>query len=222
MQGFFFISYILIMKKIIFILLLIALFGITQTYASLPLSGKLIVIDVGHGGKDSGTSYQNILEKDLNLAISFKIKEELVKNGASVIMTREGDYDLSSPDAERRKKSDFDNRIKLINNSNANLYLSIHINYLSDTSYSGGQVFYEGDNNKTIAEFIQQELNTVSYPRSIKPMPNIYMYQYLKIPGVLVECGFISNQKEREKLVTDEYQKILANKITSGVINYFT
>ena len=185
------------MKKFIVLIFLFVAVGFTQAFAMLPLSGKLIVIDVGHGGKDAGTSYQNVLEKDLNLAIAFKLKDELIKSGSDVIMTREGDYDLASPDASRRKKSDFDNRIKLINDSQADLYISVHINYLDDSSYSGAQVFYEGDNNKTLATYLQEQLNMISYPRSIKPMPNIYMYQYLKIPGVLVECGFVSNTFER-------------------------
>ena len=210
------------MKKFIVLIFLFVAVGFTQAFAMLPLSGKLIVIDVGHGGKDAGTSYQNVLEKDLNLAIAFKLKDELIKSGSDVIMTREGDYDLASPDASRRKKSDFDNRIKLINDSQADLYISVHINYLDDYSYSGAQVFYEGDNNKTLATYLQEQLNMISYPRSIKPMPNIYMYQYLKIPGVLVECGFISNTFERKKLQDESYQQLLATTITKGVINYFT
>lgn len=210
------------MKKFIVLIFLFVAVGFTQAFAMLPLSGKLIVIDVGHGGKDAGTSYQNVLEKDLNLAIAFKLKDELIKSGSDVIMTREGDYDLASPDASRRKKSDFDNRIKLINDSQADLYISVHINYLDDSSYSGAQVFYEGDNNKTLATYLQEQLNMISYPRSIKPMPNIYMYQYLKIPGVLVECGFISNSFERKKLQDESYQQLLATTITKGVINYFT
>ena len=210
------------MKKFIVLIFLFVAVGFTQALAMLPLSGKLIVIDVGHGGKDAGTSYQNVLEKDLNLAIAFKLKDELIKSGSDVIMTREGDYDLASPDASRRKKSDFDNRIKLINDSQADLYISVHINYLDDSSYSGAQVFYEGDNNKTLATYLQEQLNMISYPRSIKPMPNIYMYQYLKIPGVLVECGFISNSFERKKLQDESYQQLLATTITKGVINYFT
>ena len=210
------------MKKFIVLIFLFVAVGFTQAFAMLPLSGKLIVIDVGHGGKDAGTSYQNVLEKDLNLAIAFKLKDELIKSGSDVIMTREGDYDLASPDASRRKKSDFDNRIKLINDSQADLYISVHINYLDDSSYSGAQVFYEGDNNKILATYLQEQLTMISYPRSIKPMPNIYMYQYLKIPGVLVECGFISNTFERKKLQDESYQQLLATTITKGVINYFT
>ena len=209
------------MKKI-FILSLCFLLSLTCVRASLPLTGKTIILDIGHGGDDPGTSYQNILEKDLNLAIGLELEKELSRNGASVILTREGDYDLSSPNAHRRKKSDFDNRIYLINKSKANVYLSIHINYLEDTSYYGGQIFYYGEENKKLAEFLQSEFNTISYPRSIKPMPNIYMYRRLKIPGVLVECGFISNKKEREKLITPAYQKEIAKVLTKGLVNYFT
>lgn len=209
------------MKKL-FILSLCFLLSLTCVRASLPLTGKTIILDIGHGGDDPGTSYQNILEKDLNLAIGLELEKELSRNGASVILTREGDYDLSSPNAHRRKKSDFDNRIDLINKSKANVYLSIHINYLEDTSYYGGQIFYYGEENKKLAEFLQSEFNTISYPRSIKPMPNIYMYRRLKIPGVLVECGFISNKKEREKLITPAYQKEIAKVLTQGLANYFT
>ena len=209
------------MKKI-FILSLCFLLSLTCVRASLPLTGKIIILDIGHGGDDPGTSYQNILEKDLNLAIGLELEKELSRNGASVILTREGDYDISSPNASRRKKSDFDNRIDLINKSKANVYLSIHINYLEDTSYYGGQIFYYGEENKKLAEFLQSEFNTISYPRSIKPMPNIYMYRRLKIPGVLVECGFISNKEEREKLITPAYQKEIAKVLTQGLVNYFT
>ncbi len=209
------------MKKL-FILSLCFLLSLTCVRASLPLTGKIIILDIGHGGDDPGASYQNILEKDLNLAIGLELEKELSRNGASVILTREGDYDLASPNATRRKKSDFDNRIDLINKSKADVYLSIHINYLEDSSYYGGQIFYYGEENKKIAETLQTEFNTISYPRSIKPMPNIYMYRHLKIPGVLVECGFISNKKEREKLITPAYQKEIAKSLTKGLIMYFT
>ena len=202
------------MKKFL-ILSLCFLLSLTCVRASLPLTGKTIVLDIGHGGDDPGTSYQNVLEKDINLAIGLELESELSKNGASVILTREGDYDLASPNAYRRKKSDFDNRIDLINNSNANIYLSIHINYLENTSYYG-------EGNKKLAEDLQAQFNKISYPRSIKPMPNIYMYKHLKIPGVLVECGFISNKKEREKLITPSYQKEIAKSLTKGLILYFT
>ena len=208
------------MKKIVFVILLCFILFISNVHATLPLIGKQIIIDVGHGGKDMGTSYNSILEKDINLKISEKLRNELIKKGASVMLIRENDYDLSSPNAKRRKKSDFDNRIKLINESNSDLYLSIHINNLSDSKYSGAQVFYLNDNKK-LAEITQSNLNTIAYPRSIKKMPDVYMYDKLKIKGILIECGFISNSNERNKLQSNEYQLLLANTITKSIIEYF-
>ena len=137
------------MKRIIVVLLLCLFLCVSSVSASLPLTGKMIVIDVGHGGVDAGTSFGNILEKDLNLAIALKLQNTLSKNGASVLMTRDGDYDLSSPNASRRKKSDFDNRIKLINDINPKLVISIHQNYYKDSKYKGTQIFYK-DNKKLI------------------------------------------------------------------------
>ena len=209
------------MKKIIFIFILCFFLFIVSVKSSLPLSGKLIIIDVGHGSKDNGTSYNQILEKNINLEISKHLEKELIKNGASVILTREDDYDLSSPNTSRRKRSDFNNRIAFINNSKADLYLSIHINYLNDKSYSGAQVFYNKD-NKRLAEIIQANLNTISYPRTIKKISNLYMYDKLNIKGVLIECGFISNNKEREKLISSSYQEELAINIVNSIVKYFT
>src|SRR5574344_516346 len=203
------------MKKIIIILCLCSVVFLSSVKASLPLSGRTIIIDPGHGGKDAGTSYENILEKDINLSISKKLYQELIKNGCSVLMTRDGDYDLGSPNAGRRKKSDFDNRIDLINNSNADMYVSIHTNYLTDTTYFGGQVFYYGDVNKSIADDIQARINNLGYVRKTKPMPNVYMYRQLKIKGVLIETGFLSNVKERKMLIDEDYQRELSQIITN-------
>ncbi len=190
--------------------------------AILPLSGKVIVVDAGHGKEDPGTSVGNLYEKDLNLNISLYLEKELSKKGAIVILTRDGDYDLSTPNATYRKKSDFDNRIKLINNSKANMYLSIHINFYSDLNYKGPQIFYTKENKK-IASTIQEVMNTLlNGNREIKTMPDIYMYKRLKVPGVLIECGFLSNYEERNLLKTKEYQEKLAKSITDGVIEYFS
>ena len=192
-------------------------------FASLPLTGKLIVVDVGHGGADPGTMYKDIYEKDINLAISLELEKELSRLGASVILIRNDDYDLSKPNASWRKKSDFDNRIKIINNSGADYYLSIHLNYLNDTSYYGPQVFYnkKSDNNKKLAETLQNELNKeLNTDREIKLIPNsTYMYKELKVDGVLIECGFLSNAYERGLLVQEEYQSRLAKTIARGLSN---
>lgn len=216
------------MKKIItittiFLLLISALFINKEVQAILPLSGKIIIIDPGHGGKDPGSISDNTYESTINLEISKYLEYELAKVGATVILTREEDYDLSSPNVKWRKKSDFDNRITLINNSKANMYLSIHLNYLEDTRYDGPQVFYNNDENKIIAKFIQEELNKeLENDREIKKIPTrTYMYSKLTIPGVLIECGFLSNYKEKELLKTPEYQQKLAKIITKGIINYY-
>lgn len=186
------------------------------------LVGKVVVIDIGHGGKDSGTVYKDIKEKDINLSIGLKLRKELIKYGVEVIMTREGDYDLSSPNALRRKKSDFDNRIKLINESNADMYISIHINYLDNAKYYGSQVFYTEDNLE-LASVIQSEMiEQLKTPLKERELDNdIYMYKKLDIPGVLIECGFMSNTKERSLLVTDKYQSKIVKSIIDGLIKYY-
>jgi len=190
--------------------------------AVMPLTGKTIIIDPGHGAEDAGTSYLNLYEKDINLSISLFLEKELGSLGANVILTRDGDYDLSTPNANYRKRSDFDNRIKLINESNADIYLSIHLNYLNNYKYYGPQVFYDKENEQ-LAELIQNSLNeTVNGKRLIKKIPtDTYMYNKLKVPGVLIECGFLSNANERSLLKKEEYQKKIAKAISEGVQKYF-
>ena len=139
-----------------------------------------------------------------------------------VILTRDDDYDLSSPDVNRRKKSDFDNRINLINSSKADIYLSIHMNYLNDAKYYGAQVFYT-DGNDDLARVMQQSFkDNLKSPREEKKLSEgIYMYKKLKVPGVLIECGFLSNEKERGLLVQDEYQNRIVKTIVDGLLNYY-
>ena len=204
-------------------MLISAIFINNEVKAMLPLSGKIIVVDVGHGGADPGTISNDIYESNINLAISKFLELELTKVGATVILTRDGNYDLSSPNARWRKKSDFDNRIKLINNSGANMYLSIHLNYLTDSKYSGAQVFYNNEENKEIAMVIQETLNNkLQNNRDIKKIPQkTYMYDKLTVPGVLIECGFLSNPKEKNLLNSTSYQQKIATTIKDALINYY-
>lgn len=215
------------MKKRYYILYIVCLLLLTTVivYAKVSdykLSGKRIVIDVGHGGLDVGTIYHDIYEKDINLGIALKLKEELSGEGATVYLTRDDDYDIASPDAKRRKKSDFDNRIKYINESKADMYVSIHINYLANSKYSGGQVFFQED-SYDLAVSVQEAFNkNLKSNREVKKMSNTYyMYRQLDIPGILIECGFLSNKEEREKLVTESYQEEIAKTIVKGIINYY-
>lgn len=210
------------LKLLIIFVLLTLILSFPYSKASLPLFGKTITIDIGHGGKDPGTVVNNILEKDINLKIGKYLEKELIKKGANVILTRNGDYDLSSPNSYRRKKSDFDNRIKIINNSSASMYVSIHLNYLEQASYYGPQVFYNNinNNNKKIANNMQNILNKkLKTNRKVKLIPeDIYMYSRLNVPGVPVECGFLSNYNEKTKLMSKEYQQKIAKYISEGIV----
>ena len=181
--------------------LILTVFKVDANNLTYPLIGKIIIIDPGHGGVDNGASYKLVYEDEINLSISLKLRNELEKNGAAVIMTREEDYDLSRPNALYRKKSDFDNRIKLINNSGADLYLSIHLNYYGNAKYYGPQVFYVNnfEENKIIAQFIQEELNkNLNTKRVIKININTN-YAKLNVKGALIECGFLSNPLGKKK-----------------------
>ncbi len=217
------------MKKLLTILLIICfiiltIFKVKANITTFPLVGKTIILDSGHGGKDAGTISNNIKEKDINLSIVYKLKSELETTGAVVLLTRTDDSDLSNPNATRRKKSDFDNRIALINNSKADIYISIHQNNFSNSKYYGPQVFYSNKNskNENLAKIIQTDLNKFTDTRrKVKISTNTYMYNKLNIPGVLIECGFLSNPTELSKLTNSNYQKELSLVITKSIIKYF-
>lgn len=207
---------------LLFLIIIISIFNVNASNLTFPLLGKTIYLDAGHGGVDNGATVNNVHEKDLNLQIVYKLKETLTSAGATVLLTRKDDNDISSPNALYRKKSDFDNRIKLINNSNADLYISIHQNIYQNKKYSGPQVFYVKDNQK-LAEIMQNTLNKyLNTKRKVKTINNTYMYKLLNKKGILIECGFISNDNERYKLKTEEYQLKLSKIITEGIITYYS
>lgn len=185
-----------------------------------PLVGKVIYLDPGHGGLDPGATYKDIKESDINLSICLNLREKLEYAGATVYLTREGDYDLSSIKAKRRKKSDFDNRIKLINDSKADMYISIHLNSTNSSTWSGMQIFYDDVNkdNKKIAEFFT---NSLKLERKTQKINNMYLNKNIKIPGILIEVGFLSNHYDRQRLISPEYQDEIANQIVKGIINYY-
>lgn len=203
--------------------ILVSLFTNISVSADSPLSGQVFVLDAGHGGVDPGTVVGEIYEKDINLKIAMYLKSELETLGAKVILTRSGDYDLGTPNATYRKKSDFDHRISYINKSKADYYLSIHLNYLSDASYSGVQVFYSTvqEQNKDLALSIQNYMNEkLGTDREIKKISNsIYMYSKLTVPGVLIECGFLSNSSERQLLQDENYIREFATYLAESFVS---
>ncbi|HHW69237.1 MAG TPA: N-acetylmuramoyl-L-alanine amidase CwlD [Tenericutes bacterium] len=189
-----------------------------------PLLGKVIYIDPGHGGVDPGAIYKDLYESKLNLEISYQLSKELEKKGALVYMTRYGDYDLSVKYAVNRKRSDLSRRANIINKSECDLYLSIHLNADTSPTWSGAQVFYDdiNDENEKIANIIQKELKAhLRTKRKYEETTSMYLHKRVERPGVLIEVGFITNPNERYLLKKTWYQQKVANVITGGVLKYF-
>lgn len=194
----------------------------------LPLSGYVIVIDPGHGGVDGGAiSRSGTMEKDITLAISFKLRDYLQQAGALVVMTREGDHDLASESTERirsRKVEDLRRRVELINESDADVFVSIHLNSIPSPRWKGAQTFYNRaiEGNEFLAKHIQAEIrrNLENTNREAKPINSVYILQKANILGALVEVGFLSNPTEAELLASEKYQESVAASIYEGLLRY--
>lgn len=217
------------MKKKNIIIVMMFLFAlvfniIKADNSNLPLFGKVIYIDPGHGGLDPGALYGGIKEKDINLEISKKLDNGLTKLGAIVYMTRDGDYDLSAIRTNNRKRSDLSRRVNLINKSKCDIFLSIHLNAEDTNSWKGAQVFYDDINssNKKLAMVLQQQLKRdLKTSRKIKKVDKLYLQKRIIVPGVLIEIGFLSNPNERYLLKSNNYQEKVVNSITKGILLYF-
>lgn len=185
-----------------------------------------IVIDSGHGGIDPGkVSADGAYEKDVNLAIALKLRDELQKRDCQVIMTRESDEGLYDPSASNKKMSDMKKRIEIMNDSNPDLIISIHQNSFSDTISKGAQVFYQSssETGKALAETLQSVWKSQLDPannRQCKANNDYYLLQHSEATMVIVECGFMSNPGEAAQLQTEEYQSKIATVLAEGVIEY--
>ena len=210
-------------------LLIIIIFTISTVEANvnknnMSLVGKVIYLDAGHGGLDPGSIYKNIYEKDINLSIVKKLQEVLENEGAIVYLTRYGDYDLSKNYTDSRKKSDLNNRAKIINESGADMYISIHLNSINSSTWSGAQVFYDdvNENNLKLANIMQEILKEdLKTKREVKEINTMLMNRKITIPGILIEVGFLSNPNDRYLLRQSDYQYKIANSIKKGIIKYF-
>jgi N-acetylmuramoyl-L-alanine amidase len=196
---------------------------------NLPLTGKIILLDPGHGGPDGGAGDKKALEKDIALDVTLKLRDLLQEQGALVIMTREIDVDLADPNTKgysRRKVEDLRNRLKMINESDTDLFVSIHLNAITSSRWSGAQTFYASHHkeNERAAKFIQDELqkNLGNTSRKAKPLNRVYILKNAKKPGALVEVGFLSNPSERANLKKESYQEKVASSIYTGITRYFT
>ena len=206
-------------------LLLITFFKVDTFTKSLPTSlfGINIIIDPGHGGKDNGTYYENVLEDEITLNIATKLMNICIDDGAISSLTRVGDYDLASQYAKNRKREDLKKRVEFINSSNADYFISLHLNsYPNNKNVYGPMVYYKrnDEESKNIAISVMNSLNELA--NTSKPIhpEDFYLFKYTNAPGILVECGFLSNYKERELLLDNEYQEKIARTIYKGLDDY--
>ncbi len=197
--------------------------------ASIPAYGKRVVIDAGHGEPDGGAQGSSgVKEQELNLAVATHLQHFLEQSGVEVVMTRADDAGLSDTDGSFHKRADMKQREKMMNESDADLFLSIHMNRFSESKYSGPQVFYapNSDDSKRFAEILQQELISVLSPPSQREIKraggDIYLLKKAKIPSALAECGFLSNPEEEAKLNDDAYRREIAWALYSGIVKYFS
>lgn len=195
-----------------------------------PITNKTVVLDAGHGLPDEGAvGFTGTTEQAINLEIVLKLQELIEQSGAKVILTRSdenGIYSADSTSIRNKKISDIKNREYIVDNSNADIFVSIHLNKYEDSKYSGWQTFYQSkiDNSKILATNIQNELNNninndnTRVPMAIK---GVYLMEHINIPGVVVECGFISNPNEEELLKQETHQSKLAWGIYTGIQKCF-
>ena len=201
-------------------------------FAAAEAEEKYIVIDPGHGGEDGGcVSEGGVLEKDLNLSVSYKITEILKTMGYNTVMTRTDDKMLHEMygdySGNKKKTYDLKNRVRFAHDNQADVFVSIHMNKFPVEKYSGLQVYYSSNHSDSIAvaekvqcfckEYLQNE-NEREIKRADK---SIYVLDRVQVPGILVECGFLSNPHETEKLCTDPYQKELSFVIAAALMEHF-
>lgn len=195
-----------------------------------PVSNKVVILDAGHGTPDEGASSKSrVTEAEINLKITLKVQKLLEQSGSIVILTRSdsnGIYSLDSKTLKEKKISDIKNRVKIGNNSSADIFVSIHLNKIPQSQYYGWQCFYKDKNEKSeeLAKMLQTNINNTIQKENTRiamKINNIYIVEHVEIPISIVECGFLSNEKEEQELQTEEYQDRLAIGIYNGILEYF-
>ena len=187
------------------------------------LLGKVILIDPGHGGMDNGASYNGVLEDEINLEISLMLQEKLLEQGVYTLITRTGDYDLSDMYSKNKKMKDLKERVRIINEANVDLFISLHMNVYNSDGVSGAQVFYQSnnENSKRLASLLQNDLNENQDKQRKINVGDYYILNNSNRVGVLIEMGFITSSKDVEKLSKKEYKNMLTNTIINSIKNYF-
>ncbi len=193
----------------------------------LHTASKVVVINAGHGGHDPGKKgLTNSLEDEINLSIAMKLKNYLDQSGTTVIMTRMDDEYLQGPAGNTHKRRDMSYRKQVLTESKADVLVSIHQNAFSQQGVKGAQVFYhqQSQQGKMLAQAIQENIKTFVDPenkRKIKSSTSYYLLNESEMPGVIIECGFLTNKEEEELLMSDAYQEKMAWGIYRGINSYF-
>lgn len=191
-----------------------------ETAAEARAGKQTVVLDSGHGGSDSGkVGINGAKEKEINLLIAKEIRRLLEKEKIEVIMVREKDEELG-----KSKVEDLKYRVSLMNEKKPSLAVSIHQNSYHEENVFGAQVFYyktstEGEKAAAVIQEALQEVNPEN-TKKIKANDTYYLLKKTEVPTVIVECGFLSNYAEAEKLVSEDYQKKLAEAVTKGILQY--
>lgn len=186
-----------------------------------------VVIDAGHGGEDGGASSKSgILESQLNLQIASMTRELLSFAGVRTKMVRTDDVSVwtEGESIQQKKVSDLKNRVRFVNETPNALLLSIHQNFFPEAKYHGAQVFYAGtDGSEALAKHIQRALRKTADPenkRQCKPAESVYLMQKVSCTAVLVECGFLSNEPEAQRLTEKAYQQKLAAAVCGALCEF--
>lgn len=204
----------------------------TATTSAKNVLRPTIILDAGHGGFDGGAvANDGTVEKNINLEITLCLAEFLRQSGYEVIFTRESDVSTDNVESDRistRKKSDLQNRLKLMNDYPDAVFISIHLNKFTTSAANGSQVFYgsKNENSKFLGEKVQEKIISFLQPYNKRAnkqaTDSTYILHNAEIPAILVECGFLSNASDLEKLKTKEYQTEMAFCIFCGIIEYFS
>ena len=199
---------------------------ITTETVALPVTNRVIVIDAGHGTPDEGAESNNgVTEAEINLRIALKLQNLLEQSGALTRSNETAIYDIDKKTLREKKVSDIHNRVKIGNESSADIFVSIHLNKIPQNQYWGWQCFYnQNEKSKILAENLQNNLNEAiqkENKRIAMKLDTVYIMKNVEIPISIVECGFLSNEEEEKRLQEDDYQNRLAWGIYNGIMDYF-
>lgn len=210
-----------------FIPLLLFTFLVSNSMDDATLSGKVIIVDAGHGGVDTGANRPGILEKDINLAVAILVKNNLEHHHAKVILSRADDSDLSDDCDNQlihgRWRRDLAARVELVEEHQADLFISIHANVSPSPKSQGAEVFYAAQSaqSQLLADQLQTTLNAFKKATKKAAKADYFVLRRNTVPAALIELGYLTNPQEKELLLDPHYQYELSDAIVQGILNYY-